>query len=57
MATQDTADGDPFERCAHCGARFDSGVRYPATTRRDGDGIEVYSFCDGECRAAWDGDA
>lgn len=54
MATQDTATEDPFERCAHCGAVFEPGVRYPVTTRRDGDGLEVYSFCDCECQAAWD---
>lgn len=55
MATENAGAGDdPFDGCAHCGARFEPGVRYPATTRRGDDGtVSIYSFCDDECRAAW----
>lgn len=53
MATDD-GHADAFETCAHCGAQFDPGVRYPATTRRGADGsLAVYSFCDSACQAAW----
>lgn len=45
---------DPFDVCAHCGARFETGVRYPVATWRDEDGeLYVVSFCDDACEAAW----
>lgn len=42
-----------FETCANCGTPFQSDVTYPAVTRRDDGDVNVYSFCDQECQAAW----
>lgn len=49
-----TGDGHPFEGCANCGASFEHGVSYPVETREGPDGeLELHSFCDEDCRAAW----
>lgn len=43
-----------LKACDHCGRRFEPDVRYPATTRESTDGtVELYSFCDDACQAAW----
>lgn len=53
MASED-ADRSPFEACAHCGTPFKPDKRYPALTRVGPDeSLELYSFCDEECKAAW----
>lgn len=45
----------PFGACAHCGAAFEPDVSYPVVTRGGGDRkLELYSFCDEECRQVWD---
>lgn len=46
-----------FENCDHCGTQFEEAVRYPVTAHEDADGtIELYSFCDDTCQAAWEAD-
>lgn len=53
--SSEAAASDPFEHCAYCGDRFDRDVWYPVVTRRDEAGeLQVYSFCDESCQAAWD---
>lgn len=60
MATDDkvgTPPERPLETCAHCGAAFEPGVRYPTTSRRDDDGrLELFAFCDEACQTAWRAD-
>lgn len=52
-----STDGTMFERCAHCGRRFERDVRYPATVEEGDDGtLQVLSFCDEDCQAAWSDD-
>lgn len=50
------AEGEthPFEACAHCGNRFELGVDYPVTSRRESGDLVFYSFCDEECQRAWE---
>lgn len=53
----DRMNQHPFRECAHCGASFEPGVSYPVETCEGPDGqLELYSFCDEACRAAWAGD-
>lgn len=54
MATRDTTTAHPFDTCASCERAFKSGVAYPVETRVRPDGeLELYSFCDEECRQSW----
>ena len=47
----------PFETCAHCGGRFEPGIRYPVSMRTSEDHeLELYSFCDNSCQTAWETD-
>lgn len=47
-------DPSPFEACATCGSDFEVDVNYPVVVRENGDGeLELYSFCDECCEAAW----
>jgi hypothetical protein len=44
----------PFEACAECGVPFKPEQSYPAAAERDDDGsLQVHSFCDDDCLAAW----
>jgi|GEM_PF-6515584 len=43
----------PFDGCANCGAAFQTGVRYPVVARQTATGLEIHSFCDEDCEAAW----
>ncbi len=50
-------DTPSFERCSHCGKRFESDVSYPVEQTRDEDGnLQFHSFCSEECREAWAAD-
>lgn len=50
----DDREGGPFDACAFCGDSFDHGVSYPVVVRDcPHGGLDLYSFCDGRCRAAW----
>lgn len=50
----ESTDGTMFDGCAHCGREFEPDVRYPATVREADDGtLQVLSFCDEDCQAAW----
>lgn len=41
--------------CANCGDRLQLNEWCPVVTRTDGDGnLQLYSFCDEECMAAWE---
>lgn len=41
-------------RCHHCGTAIDTAEWYPVVTSTDETGaLELYSFCDTQCRAAW----
>lgn len=42
----------PFESCANCETPFHQDVSYPAVTRQENGDIDLYSFCDEECREA-----
>lgn len=54
MTTRDANDS-VFDACSRCGAAFEPDVRYPTVTREASDGrLELYSFCDAECLAAWE---
>ena len=51
----DHGSDEVFDACAHCGRPFETGVRYPVTTKRGPDGtLIVRSFCDCACQRAWD---
>ena len=40
--------------CDYCGGPVATDEWYPAATRRDDDGnVEIYGFCDEECRQRW----
>ncbi|MFC7081998.1 DUF7576 family protein [Halorussus caseinilyticus] len=41
-------------QCDHCGTPFETNVRYPTATE-DGecDSLEIHTFCDEECKSAW----
>ncbi len=43
----------PFGECAYCGTPFRIGIDYPVVTRREDGELEIYSFCDTECKSAW----
>lgn len=44
----------PFDACAYCGEPFEADVSYPVVAREtDGGDLELYSFCDASCEAAW----
>ncbi|MFB6179540.1 MAG: hypothetical protein ABEI77_07455 [Halorientalis sp.] len=44
----------PMARCHHCGTAIDTAEWYPVVTSTDETGaLELYSFCDTQCRAAW----
>lgn len=46
---------NPFDTCDYCGARFEPGIRYPVSTYTNDDReLELYSFCDSTCQAAWE---
>ncbi len=49
------SESSPFpDRCDHCGIAFETGVRYPTTTAEGKQGVlEIYTFCDEECKSAW----
>jgi hypothetical protein len=52
--TMTGTDDTVFTACAYCGASFQSNVEYPVvTTQKDGE-LKLYSFCDEECRTAWE---
>lgn len=41
--------------CDHCGGPVATDEWYPAATRHDDDGnVEIYGFCDEECRERWE---
>lgn len=43
------------KRCDHCGGPVATDEWYPAATRHDDDGnVEIYGFCDEECRKQWE---
>lgn len=46
----------PFESCVHCELPFQRNVSYPAVTRQENGDVDLYSFCDEECREAWAAD-
>lgn len=49
-----TDAGPGFDRCAECGASLHDGEWHPVVTDSDrSDGVDMYSFCDDECRATW----
>lgn len=49
---------DFLRHCAYCGDELTDGRAYPVTTQSTDDGEPVvYSFCDGDCLAAWEADA
>jgi hypothetical protein len=51
------SEGHPFATCANCGDAFETDVSYPVVTRGGGDReLELYSFCDEECRRTWEAD-
>lgn len=51
----DGADLSPFGACANCGDPFEPDVSYPVVTGDGPDGeMELYSFCDEACQAAWE---
>lgn len=53
-ARNDDASGRDAANCTNCGDPIDTSRWYPITTRIvDGD-VELYSFCDDDCRDAWD---
>ncbi|WP_436926413.1 DUF7576 family protein [Halosimplex amylolyticum] len=37
------------ERCAHCGAPFEEGTRYPTTTDGEAGDLRVLTFCSEVC--------
>ena len=39
--------------CANCEAPLQFDVTYPVVTQKQNGDIEYYSFCDDDCRAAW----
>lgn len=44
-----------YDSCSHCGSPFVVGEWYPVRTEIDDDGDRNYhSFCDDDCRAAWE---
>lgn len=46
--------GETFENCAHCGTELSVNEWHPTVTTTDEQGeLEVYSFCDDECKEAW----
>lgn len=52
-------DGGEFLRsCAHCGKPLRGDELYPVVADSNDDGEPVLrSFCDDECRRAWEGDS
>lgn len=53
MDAGEEGDGQ-FDSCDHCGSEFEPGSYYPVETREPVDGgLELYSFCDDDCRGAW----
>lgn len=51
----DQIDRHPFGACANCGSPFEPEVSYPVETLEGADGdLELYSFCDDDCRSAWE---
>lgn len=53
--TSEGADQNLFDTCAYCGDSFKPNVTYPVATRTNSDGdLEVYSFCDEDCKASWE---
>ena len=43
-----------FQACAYCGSPLEEGVSHPVHVERDEDGgIQLYSFCDEECKENW----
>lgn len=41
--------------CAYCGDHSELDEWQPVVTRTDDDGeLQIYSFCDETCRAAWE---
>ena len=41
-------------RCAECDARIDTSRWYPIVTRIVDDEVRLHSFCDENCRDAWE---
>lgn len=55
--TDQDSNHDPsfYEHCAHCEDSLTSGKWHPVVSdSHDGTVVALYSFCDDECRAAWD---
>jgi hypothetical protein len=47
-----------LQACAHCGAALRSDVWYPVVLPENDDGdTELYTFCDDDCRDAWQSSA
>ncbi|MFC6726007.1 hypothetical protein ACFQE1_16885 [Halobium palmae] len=50
--------GTPFfTTCDRCDEPFEPETSYPVVTDRSNGSIELYSFCDEECRSEWKDDA
>ena len=57
MPTEERRGVTTDERCTNCGEEIDTTQWYPIVTRTvDGD-VQLYSFCDGNCRDEWTDDA
>lgn len=49
----DGADS-PFRACAHCETRFQLDEDYPVVTHQEDGTISFFSFCNDDCRGAWE---
>ena len=43
-----------MKRCAHCNDEIETDEWYPvATSREDGDALQLHAFCDETCQNNW----
>nr|WP_192498392.1 hypothetical protein [Halorussus halophilus] len=45
------------DRCTNCGDEIDTSQWYPVVTRTVDSEVQLYSFCDEDCRDDWTPDS
>lgn len=56
MTESHDAGSEFFETCAACGTPLTDGQWHPVVTETTDDGVDLHSFCDGDCRSQWSAD-